>query len=457
MRSSSDYNLSTSHDTTWVAASSAPESDPSKAIHPTLLQSARGGGIQESNLPSTSISGPYSHPYDHRSMDSQSHLVDPAASLMAAAYLLDQFGDNEFADYILLISHSHSLFSPLRLPAHAVVLARSPKFRSLIKHSGALVNGNASAKEMTVIISDKFIGSEQALIKAIKRLYSGDLLNPLFVTTALGLESPHEYMRFALGYAAAGHYLEIDEIVSSGVELAHHFLDLNTVGLALAFATDGGFNPVWSSSNSLHNEPHHDMKAPEEAQPGQASSELSQSTYGVYSDVMLRSILALITRYMSPRFALDTKAPQLVTCPRLPQKHDDRHNRSNSRLTQIRFGEMITEADGPVDETSRLLSSILISLPYLLLKHFLEHDVLASKVGLTFVAELMRATVDEREARRKIAEQSKTLEAPSGADDTLLANLQWAEYVERSQQHACGFQLCRLRIEPERPKSSSTT
>ncbi|KAL9055075.1 MAG: hypothetical protein Q9162_003745 [Coniocarpon cinnabarinum] len=384
-------------------------------------------------------------------------LPDPKMALMTAAYLCGQFGAEEFADCALQLSHAQALFSPVTLPAHIIILVRSPKFRSILSTQHTKVQASAGRKQLSVLIRDRFLTYERALIKAVGRLYTGMLPDPQYIVSDLGLKTSREYMRFALSFAASGHFLEIDEVIGQGVNLVHHFLALDTLELALAFAIDGGVGPSWLPQDGPSEASDSSLSSSEESRPEKMSPRVF-ATYGVYSDAILRDIFSCLIGYVRSQFTFDTKAPQFQECPRLPPALERHRTRSSSRLTLIRFGEMQAEDEGSFDSTRLALSSTFLSLPFVLLKHFLEHGMLCDKMGSKFVAELMQSVIKERETRRRSAlERSVSLQPASTNDDQLWANLRFAEGVEGSQRHPCGYRLCRHRLGADTPVSTHSS
>ncbi|KAL9090078.1 MAG: hypothetical protein Q9159_002143 [Coniocarpon cinnabarinum] len=302
-------------------------------------------------------------------------LPDPKMALMTAAYLCGQFGAEEFADF----------------------------------------QASAGRKQLPVLIRDRFLTYERALIKAVGRLYTGMLPDPQYVVSDLGLKTSREYMRFALSFAASGHFLEIDEVIGQGVNLVHHFLALDTLELALAFAIDGGVGPSWLPQDGPSEASDSSLSSSEESRPEKMSPRVF-ATYGVYSDAILRDIFSCLIGYVRSQFTFDTKAPQFQECPRLPPALERHRTRSSSRLTLIRFGEMQAEDEGSFDSTRLALS---------------KHGMLCDKMGSKFVAELMQSVIKERETRRRSAlERSVSQQPASTNDDQLWANLRFAEGVE---------------------------
>ncbi|KAI7030664.1 hypothetical protein KC352_g47545, partial [Hortaea werneckii] len=160
-------------------------------------------------------------------------------------------------------------------------------------------------------------------------------------------------------------------------------------------------------------------------------------------------MIDFIVHLLPPNFYVDSSAPHLTTCPRLPSmpsRHEGKSSRSDPRLSKIRFGEVPAEDHQRPSPATTTISSLLLSLPFALLKCILEHDLLAMKLGPDTVASIMRQVIAEREVRRKRVLQARpSARAEDAADAPLLPNLFWEEEVEASAQHRVGLRLARRR------------
>ena len=181
-----------------------------------------------------------------------------------------------------------------------------------------------------------------------------------------------------------------------------------------------------------------------------------QPSYDPYSTALLQRMVDFTVHVFPPNFYLDASAPQLEACPRLPPLpkpagHETRSSVSDPRLSQIRFGEIPT---GP-SFTTTMISSILLSLPFQLLKVVLEHFIFATRLGPETAASIMRQVVQERETRRVRVLKARTDgKVPGSTDPQLLQNLYWEEFVEPSAQHKVGSRLARRKKGIETPLSS---
>lgn len=178
-------------------------------------------------------------------------------------------------------------------------------------------------------------------------------------------------------------------------------------------------------------------------------------THDPYSSGLLHRVIEFIVQNFPSDFYLDPIAPQLAACPRLPavMSHESKPSRSDPRLVKIRFGEF--EDEKRPSQLTTTMSSILLSLPFPLLKYLLEHPMLSNRLGPETVSSIMRQVVGEREVRRQRALKARTI---SNIEDRierpLIQNLYWEEGVEQSTLHKAGFRLARKRRGIDTPPSS---
>lgn len=367
--------------------------------------------------------------------------AEPSAveALDLTRYLRNQFGNREYADHVVVISHSSHKLSPGTFALHGIMLARSPKLASLMSmsHSGPM----SIPRTLHVVVSDRFIDLDEVVTKGLLHLYGEPMLDLGSIPGMLAVSgyppNPYLQLRAALAYAALGHFLQMDAIIVRGLDLASTLLNWHNIGLALAFALEGGLGASWSEGVE---EPTSVASVDESASPASAPA------YGVYSDRMLHAVISFIIANFPADFDFAAGVPQLPEAPRLPIAAEPRHARSGSRLSQIRFGEMTVEERGP--EYS-ILSGVLVSLPFAILKHVLEHASLVARLGAARVAEVMSMTVEEREQRRlRVAAQSSASSAApeSAMDERLWNSVRWTELVEAvpmAGPESCGLQLRR--------------
>ena len=370
-------------------------------------------------------------------------------------FVHSQFGNPVFSDCLLRLSHVNGMFPPAAIPCHAIILARSPKLRSLMMQDRSFVEIQAPNRMLTVPIVDKFLSHRDALMKAIHRLYADQV--PLSQDSCGGDATAElEQVNFGLAFAAAGHFLQLEDVVNQGLDLVTHNLTWNTIDKVFSFALDGGLASTWYTlDGSSEDSKDKDSASSFDETPSKLASPAAAPTYGVYSDRLLSSALDFIVQKWPSEFQLSTLAPQSSLNLRLPVTSDRRGSSSNSRLAHIRFGELSADDVDPVTST---LSTLLLSLPFPLVKYLMEHTSLVSKLGATEVAKAARAVVDEREQRRQTAAKSRGSAAPlSATEESLWNNVRWVECVEDSQHSSSDVKVTRCKLDIDTPTSTYST
>ncbi|OJD39779.1 uncharacterized protein BKCO1_2000110 [Diplodia corticola] len=373
-----------------------------------------------------------------------------AAEFGLRAYMRSQFSSRVYADSVLKLYPGGGREVILCLPVHSVILGRNRKFADIISKSPPF-HSESGLRVLNVLAEDRFLDGP-IFAEALKYLYSEDMLSPMDflqglapftgnVTEAHGYGSPAQRMSHALAYAAAGFWLELRCIVSRGLEIARELLRWDTVETALGFALDGGLDASWRVDD-----------AAEDSSSDDASSKFDTDfapSYGSYSTQFLQTINGFLVHNFPDDFELDTSASHLHELPRMPSTEDGRPVSRNPRLSQIRFGEVPVDSRGPSQHTTSILSSILLSLPFPVLKALLEDFALCSRLGKGRVGRLMQVVVAEREGRRR--------KMGGQADDGAKASTVWCERVEPWPQHGCGQRLARSRQDIDTPASSDNS
>jgi len=294
-------------------------------------------------------------------------------------------------------------------------------------------------KVLRISSSDHFLDA-YGFTEALRYLYGGSLLDLRQFTNDLqpfnskfhdpdapGL--PQQRMEHALAYVTAGSLLGLPPVFMRGIDIAKALLRWDTLEKALAFALD---NPP---------------AAPSQKQ-GTGFSDVEQSsnrTPDVNGTRMMNGISDFLVHEFPLDFTLDATAPQLMGNPRLPAAMSSRPSVSNPRLGLIRFGEVPLEQNSRPDFATRLLSTILLSLPFLQLKSLLEHHGLGRRLGLDNVGRVMHAVIEEREVRRlKVLKSKGSSSDPASITGALWQNTRWEERVEPDSQHGSGLTIVRI-------------
>ncbi|KAJ9142457.1 hypothetical protein NKR23_g7182 [Pleurostoma richardsiae] len=150
------------------------------------------------------------------------------------------FANSEFADCELHLHigesqppeylSSPSYRNPLLLAAHRLILARSPSLRNIMVAQG-VPNG-----KVTVSSEDPFLRSD-AFWFAVQTLYG----YPLYEVHSDPSSADRTMDNFglALGYAAAGHLLQLLPVIAQGIRDAVRLVNWTTLEKALEFAMAG--------------------------------------------------------------------------------------------------------------------------------------------------------------------------------------------------------------------------
>ncbi|KAG0649905.1 hypothetical protein D0Z07_3692 [Hyphodiscus hymeniophilus] len=354
-------------------------------------------------------------------------------------YIQAQFAEPELADYTLELRYSDDRAEPVRIPGHGLIFGRSPTLKSLMKAQAQVNNGDGlTGKSLLIESEDRFLRSD-GFWMALQRVYGGPLLDiGAAAMQHLPRTSHQPYpmpgtaadrCELGLGYAAAGHILQIPPVVTRGAEIASHFVNWDTIESALDFALDGGVDTEWTYG-------------------GQPEQVKSVSTYGPAVNIIIYGALNFIISTFPPNFELDTSVGEPITNRRLPPIPEDRP--SNSRLSFIKFGdhpsEEIVKPEFGASITATL-SKILLNLPFHLLQYVLESPRLGNVEGWASTSlrhKVMHNVIEERERRRtKVSSSAHVPQSKSKVDD----NVRWQEAVVPHGGHDGSLILKRTFIE----------
>ncbi|ORY14790.1 hypothetical protein BCR34DRAFT_212375 [Clohesyomyces aquaticus] len=340
-----------------------------------------------------------------------------------AGYLSSQFGNPEFADFVLQI-HSDGA-KLLSMPVHGILVARSQAIASAIRSATPMSRSKDSRTLVDIFASNKLLTIE-ALNEAMKILYGAPLLSPQAFLYGMrpyhpdGEQAPsfveaRRRMAQVLSYAATGEELQLHSMAARGVEIAKALLRWDTFDQPLCLALESGV-PASGTTDS-------------------------------YKTTLLYDVVNFLAYNFPVDFALFTIAPELAQMPRMPNIIESRHPSHNPRLSKIRFGDVPPEDELKPSHMTRILSSVLLSLPLTVLEYILNHPALANRLGWGAVVQVMQATIEERENRRTKALKQQNKPTQDGAlPQPLLENLYWEERVEPSSEHTSGYKLSERRI-----------
>lgn len=343
-----------------------------------------------------------------------------------ASYLSTQFGNPEFADFVLQVRSPE--FQYISIPVHGIVVVRSPVVANAVRRSIPPAHRSRDSRRLVdVLTTNPFVAAE-SIQEAIKVLYGAPLLSIQSFLYGLGSYTPEPYaqathdarrrMEQLLSYIAAGSVLQIPSMQVRGVEIAKALLRWDTVEQVLHY----GLQAARSDSH-----------------PNGDGSE----SHDPFAAELLNSALDFIAYNFPNDFNLYRIASELREDPRLPNFAEARAPIHNPRLSKIRFGDAPLEDEPQPSPVSRTLSSILLSLPLPLLDRLFNHRATANQIGWSGAARVLHDVVDERENRRQKAVRSQ-LQLDGTVPSALLDNLYMEErvdHVSASPLHPSGYML----------------
>ncbi|GIZ38463.1 hypothetical protein CKM354_000188000 [Cercospora kikuchii] len=366
-------------------------------------------------------------------------------------HILSQFRNPAFADCHILVSEEEAS-AHLELDGHKLILARSPRLSELIRNNSAPTSPQ-SISQLNVPLNGRYVRIGP-FVDSIRYLYGGPL--PPFDLYNLGPNTTGEdRVELALQYIATGAWLNIHAVAQRGVEIAALHVQWDTITSILAFALDGGLGQMWPIEDGSEEKTSTCSSDDSSTKPEAGGS----PTYEPHSSALLARALEFAAHNLPPNFYIDSSAPQSPSFPRLPvyaHQHESKSSRSDPRLSKIRFGEMANDDHQRPSFATTAVSSVLLSLPFPLLKYLLEHPALAGRLGADTVGSIMRQVVNEREVRRHKALRARALGRDDGtSENQQVQNLYWEESVEPSHHTRAGFRLSRRRRGIDTPTSSS--
>ncbi|KAI1134635.1 hypothetical protein F5Y05DRAFT_203712 [Hypoxylon sp. FL0543] len=321
-------------------------------------------------------------------------------------YFQDQFDRGELTDCSLELISAKRLHHPVKIKGHKLIFARSP---ALKQHIMAARASDLGSHTITIESDDAYLRSD-AWWNAVRRLYLYPLLNPAMLdNTAYGshfADDKADRFEFALGYAAAGHLLNMHDVFMRGLQMAADFLTWHTVEEALGFVFDGAVQRHVDYDNDQNVE--------------------LEYTYGAEVRHLQEAIRTFIINAFPGGFELDPsvadppKFARIPTDPAIPPPSthstsptiargtNTRNSGQSNRLTSIKFGDLPpaypedgTAPRGP-DVSSPILSRILLNLPFNELRKVLtsQNDGAPGMHTAQVRYHAIADVIAEREARR---------------------------------------------------------
>ena len=366
-------------------------------------------------------------------------------------YLSQQYSFPALADCHLQIVEDES-GERHYVEGHKLILARSPMLLALIEKSEP---ASASLKTQVNIVLKGRHTRIPSFTDGLRFLYGANNLSTLdqlrqHPGNGEGITVNETRMARALEFVAVGSWLNVPLIAEKGLETISGLLHWDTMPSVLSFALEGGLGLAWSVDDGSE-------EKSSCASSDDSGDNIGDPTYDPFASQLLHRVIDFAVHMFPHDFYLDASASELPTCQRLPptpSSHESRPSQSDPRLSRIRFGEV------PVDELQRpsfvttTISSMLLSLPFALLKCVLEHYDFTVTLGPETAASIMRHVVAERETRRIRVLKARGPGPQEGDESSLVQNLYWEELVEPSGQHRAGFRLARRKRDIDTPPSS---
>ncbi|TVY76068.1 hypothetical protein LSUE1_G008018 [Lachnellula suecica] len=327
-------------------------------------------------------------------------------------YVQRQFSAPEFTDCLVQLRFTDGRGDPPPLPRHGMVLARSPFLKGLMSESSRDEHGIC---RLLIESNDRFLQVD-AFWAALYRLYGGPLLDMEAAPINTPVQIPHsleDRLGLALGYAAAGHTLQIPPVVTRGIEIACTLIQWTTIEKALDFALDGGLDAQWILESS-----HQQPKSP--------------STYGPTVNMLIRYALDYVVSSFPPDFELDRTVDDSTFNRRLPAVPKQRQSISD-KFRNLHFGDHDNDKSTNNDRIITL-SKVLLNLPFHLLKYVLESHRLGNVerwATLNLRRTVVKNVVEEREKRRmEVYNHANVSNADRQNHSTKWQAVGWQEFVE---------------------------
>ena len=339
-------------------------------------------------------------------------------------HLLQQFNVEEFADCHLTLVHENLRFEKTTWSLSSLLLAQSRKLRDLLKSAGPSKEGKMS---LEITLTDRFV-TPWAMNLALRFLYGerSDMFSLAIVHSSFGPNAGMWALSMdsCLAFAAVGHVLGLESVVSKGLQTASSILDWDNLERALSFGLESGpnrgtsasvdviplcaYSPAWSrgsdpSSATNLTPPSSSTESRQERSRAEGLSSGSSQPSEVRSARDLQTYcLQWIASKLDESWEFDPSARPLAEIDRLPTTAESRSPLSKSRLSRIQFGEHPSEIHAKASDRNVLVSSIVLSLPFVALKYTLN-------LGSQPLLRQLSTIVKERERRRQIVLQSKSV------------------------------------------------
>lgn len=366
-------------------------------------------------------------------------------------YLAQEFNTIEHADCRLKIFHEVRFCDIADFLLHSLLIDQSPLLRGLRK---ATVTQEDGIKILRIRTHDRFL-TPLAIQAALQFCYGRSIVEYTGTSTNIcpsksSGEVSTSWMENALALAASGYLFQLEAVIARGLQIASSILNWENIEKALSFAMESGLDSEWDLDSSF--------PVPTESYSFQASDDttgrvtpssneavaiesnssyrepLSSPHHGMYScsanDLLLRCLQFIISNFPDC-WELDVLARPLADMDRLPRTAGSRSPLAISRLSRIQFGDHPSEKAKSGDENIKL-SSLLLSLPFPLLKHIVD------RLDETTRTRNLDPIVGERERRRRQAIKCESASWAQRQEDAQnWAQAGWKESVGLENSSVC--------------------
>ena len=437
----------------WATAGSASRSTILQQPEDIAPKTSDYNATGPHHAPPSQMHSEIHHPHQvNGNIPSASYPASPGLGpgLPLELHVLQNFDVAAFADCRVVIVHTANRFPPMRLSLHSLILARSPTLR------GLFANGHYSydfdgLKLIVLRLSDPF-STPFALDFAFRVLYgtaASDFTGPNFIARyRTKAEYSLTWMMESLAFASAGCLLQLMPVKLRGLEIASKIVNWDNIEQALTYALDsvnfglGGTLParlpenVYSANNSVSSatatiltpatSQDSSKSSPEATSLKNAADDYSKGSAHFHitcAEDLLRHCVHYIAEHISDQWQFDCTAKPLRHLNRLPCTEESKSTQAKARLSKIQFGDLPMETSSPISSQDSLISSLVISLPFIPFKALVD-------LGNEAIQRTLPDIVREREARRKILLQSHSV---SQAEKEAAMQSDWSEvaYTER--------------------------
>ncbi|KAK7993090.1 hypothetical protein PG991_016269 [Apiospora marii] len=331
----------------------------------------------------------------------------------SVAYFRSQFNSPELADCVLELVFPDCRQDPVKIKGHKLILARSPYLMNSIMLLRAQDPGSHT---ISIQSEDMWLRRADAWYTAVQRLY----LSPLLPQAGRHADQ----FNFALAYAAAGHLLQMQDILVRGLQIAAAMINWNTVEEGLAFALENSHQRFLNDDSDMPDE---------------------EYGYGPETELLMSAMVGFLINAFPANFELDTSVfdPPFARLPAIPKpmhyqktapaiargssvRQSSNAKSKPTRLSSIKFGDLPTaypeeDAASPREpaKCSPQLSRILLNLPFHTLRYVLTSESNGIS-GWNTAQDRYHAVADvvaEREVRRLRAVEAVRNGSVHGAED----------------------------------------